>query len=96
MAMMEGRMKVVQSRQRELSTASVSGEYKSTATGDLFYADQKLSEIFEYGSPEEMISTSVFSWCKNATDGQRIKEILGTTGTISTTLRLNPLPETAK
>jgi two-component system, cell cycle sensor histidine kinase and response regulator CckA len=82
MAMMEGRMKVVQSRQRELSTTSVSGEYKSTTNGDLFYVDQKLSDIFEYGSPEEMISTSVFSWCKNATDGQRIKEMLGTTGTI--------------
>jgi two-component system cell cycle sensor histidine kinase/response regulator CckA len=80
--MMEGHIGIVQTNQGELLSGSVVGEYKANSKGAIFYADEGLASIFEYGAPEEMVSCSFLSWCKNASDARRIIELLENPGKI--------------
>ena len=80
--MMEGRIGVGQRKERELSTGAVVGEFKAYTKGTIFYTDEALASVFEYGAPEEMVSVSFFSWCKNASDAHRITELLENPGKI--------------
>jgi two-component system, cell cycle sensor histidine kinase and response regulator CckA len=80
--MMEGRIGVGQRNLRELSSGAVVGEYKANTKGAIFYADEGLATIFEYGAPEDMVSGNLFSWCKNMSDSHRITELLENPGSI--------------
>jgi two-component system, cell cycle sensor histidine kinase and response regulator CckA len=78
----EGRMKVAYERQKELSSGALIGEYKASAKGEIFFADQALAVILGYGSPDELVPGNLLGWCRNASDGHRITELLRTSGTI--------------
>jgi signal transduction histidine kinase/CheY-like chemotaxis protein len=80
--MMEARSGTVQRKQIESSSRAIIGEYKANAKGTIFYADDGLASILEYGAPEEMVSDNFLSWCKNASDGHRITELLKNSGKI--------------
>jgi two-component system, cell cycle sensor histidine kinase and response regulator CckA len=80
--MMEGRVGVVQTNLSEFSPGSLVGVYKANTRGTIFYADKGLANIFGYGEPEEMVSGSFLSWCKNMSDVHRITALLENPGTI--------------
>ncbi len=60
----------------DLSNNAIVGVYKANLRGNIFYANQGLADIFEFESPEEMVTENLMERCKNPGDGTRIIETI--------------------
>ena len=55
---MQDRLPASQKILTERTVGAMVGKYKANRRGDIFYADRGLADIFEYESPEEMVTES--------------------------------------
>jgi PAS domain S-box-containing protein len=68
---------------RDLVDNALVGVYKSNLRGDILYVNEALARMFEYESPEEMMSEGVLARYKNPGDREILIENLKKTGKVS-------------
>jgi PAS domain S-box-containing protein len=71
------------------------GAYRTTLDGDLLYANDALAKIFEFASPEEMMSRQVITTYKNEEEGEFFIETLRKKGRV-TNYEIEGITETGK
>lgn len=78
----EAALKESEKKYRNLVDNALVGIYKTNLKGDFIFANDALAKIFEYRSPEEMITKSVPSVYKNPEDRNVLIEILRKKGKV--------------
>lgn len=78
----EEKLQESERKYRKLVENSLVGIYKSNLSGDIFYANDALTGMLEFGSPDELISTGVIARYKNPKDRETLIEDLRKTGRI--------------
>lgn len=58
------------------------GIYQGNLKGEIFYANNAMARIFEFESPQEMVSSGILAGYKNPKDGERLIENLRGTGRV--------------
>jgi PAS domain S-box-containing protein len=91
----EEALKTSEKQYRELVANSLLGVYKSNFKGDILYVNHALARMFEFDSPEEMMSESVLFRYNNLSDRQHLIESLKTKGKVDN-LELELLTKTGK
>jgi len=67
---------------RDLVVNALVGIYKTNLNGDILFANEALARIFEFDSPEEMISVGILLRYKNLKDRQALIETLQKEGKV--------------
>ena len=67
---------------RDLVNNALVGVYTTNLQGDILYVNRAMSRMFEFGSPEEMMSESILKRYKSLADRGRFLESLRNTGSI--------------
>jgi len=92
---MQNRLPASQKILTDRTVGAPVGMYKANRRGDIFYADRGLADIFEYESPEEMVTESFLARCKNPGDIIRVIETLRKSGKIEN-LEIESLTKSGK
>ncbi len=76
-------LKSSEKKYKDLVDNAIVGVYKTNINGDIFYVNKALSNIFEFESPEEMMSGGVLKLYKNPEDRKVLIENLKKTGKVN-------------
>lgn len=78
----EDALKTSEKKYRDLVDNASVGVYQTNLKGDILYVNQALLSIFEFDSPEEMMSSGVLARYKNPKDRESFIEMLKKTGSV--------------
>jgi PAS domain S-box-containing protein len=92
---MEESLRASENKYRNLVDNALVGVYQTNIKGNFLYANEALTSLLEFDSPEEMMSGAIFERCKNPNDGEALIENLKKTGKISN-FELELLTKTGK
>ncbi len=92
---MEESLRASENKYRNLVDNALVGVYQTNIKGNFLYANEALTSLLEFDSPEEMVSGAIFERCKNPNDGEVLIGNLKKTGKISN-FELELLTKTGK